>query len=494
MRKSRHFHPPIEGLEIIDAASDGRGVGRHEGRVVFVPYTAPGDIVDVRIVGVKKKMLEGKVTKMVQASSQRTEPVCQHFGVCGGCKWQHIGYEYQILSKQKQVNDVLTRISGLSLPTPNPILGAQNIWNYRNKMVYTFAPGRWLTEDMVQEIKNRPHQNTDEDPHAATQAAIQLAKSAPSVGFHVPGKFDSVVHVETCHLQDSLADSIRLFIHEYAQKNGLTYHDIRAHQGFLRNVMIRNTRQGDWMVMMVFGENHPQEIHSLMTALKSEFSTILSWIYIINEKMNDSYDDQDVHVFSGEEYIVEQLGDFKFKVSPKSFFQTNTEQAEVLYRVVEKMAGLSGTETVYDLYSGTGSIGIFLSGKAKTFVGVEYVEDAVKDAWKNAELNNITHGKFYAGDMKDILNDAFIQEHGAPDVLITDPPRTGMHTDVVKKILEINAPKVVYVSCNPATQARDLELLAQGYDVVELQPVDLFPHTHHVENVALLISKTSLDT
>lgn len=487
MRRSRKTHPPIQNLEIIDAASDGRGVGRHEGQVVFVPYTAPGDVVNVRIVGVKKKMLEGKVTELVTASPNRTQPVCQHFGVCGGCKWQHMAYSAQTSSKEKQVNDVLTRISGLELPTPNPLLGPEIVWNYRNKMVYTFAPGRWLTDEMLNEIKS--NFSGEEDQSDAVQQAIHSAKSAPSVGFHVPGRFDSVVHIEKCHLQDAFADEIRLFLHNFAQDNELSYHDIRAHQGFLRNVMIRNTRLGEWMVMVVFGENQPENIQLVMTALKSKFTKIDSLLYIINEKMNDSYDDQEVHVFAGKDCIEETLGEFRFRISPKSFFQTNTRQAEVLYDVVKRMAGLSGKEVVYDLYGGTGSIGIYLSKEAHRFIGVEYVQDAVDDAWKNAELNGITHGSFFAGDMKEVLNDEFIGQHGKPDVLITDPPRTGMHVDVVNKILEIEAPKVVYVSCNPATQARDLELLAQKYEVVELQPVDLFPHTHHVENVALLILK-----
>lgn len=465
MRKKKDPRKDLFGIPIHDAASDGRGVGRHENMVVFVPFSAPGDVLDIAVTGKKKKFYEGRILNIVEPSPDRTEPFCDHFGTCGGCKWQHMNYSAQLKFKQKQVNDVLTRISGLELPEAEPILGANNITRYRNKMVYTFSPGRWLTYEEAKKDDS--------------------AKSIPAVGFHVPGGFDKVVHVTECHLQHNKADQIRMFVYNYCMEHGLESHNIRSHEGLVRNVMIRNTSIDQWMVVLVFGENSPERFLPLMQAISDNFE-LTSLAYIVNEKLNDSFDDQEVVVFKGEDHLIEELEGYKFKVSPKSFFQTNTEQALGLYSVVREFAGLTGNEVIYDLYSGTGSIGIFLSAAASKVVGVEYVQDAVDDAWYNAKLNNLSHCSFFAGDMKEVLNNDFIAEHGKPDVLITDPPRTGMHEDVVKKILELASPRVVYVSCNPATQARDLELLQEKYKVVRIKPVDMFPHTHHVENVALL--------
>lgn len=470
MGRKRKEHPVLEGIEIIDVAAEGQSLARVNDMVVFVPYGAPGDIVDIKIDRKKKSYAEGHIERMVKPSDLRCEPCCSHFTMCGGCRWQHLPYDYQLECKQKQVTDNLERIAKVELPEISSIKGSRNIWAYRNKMEYTFSNKKWLTVDQLRSGEEFP----DRD----------------AAGFHIPGAFDKVLDIECCHLQDDLGNRIRLFVKNFGKEKGYSFYDLRAQQGFLRTLMIRIASTGEVMVVVVVGENDSEKLQSIMNAIKNEFPEITSLLYVVNQKVNDSIADQDVILFSGKPYIVESMEGLEFRVGPKSFYQTNSLQAYELYKVVREYADIKEGELVYDLYTGTGTIANFVAGKAGKVVGIECVEDAIKDARVNSEANGINNTAFFAGDMKDVLTDEFISVHGRPDVMIVDPPRAGMHGDVVNVILNARPERIVYVSCNPATQARDLALLDVAYQVVAVQPVDMFPHTHHVENVVKLVLKS----
>lgn len=459
----------LQQVEITDISSEGLAIGRVNDMVVFVKGAVPGDVVDVEITRKKSNYREGKAIVFHTLSDRRTEPVCQHFGSCGGCKWQNMLYAEQLFFKHKQVEQTLRRLSKVELPEVEPILGSPNAYFYRNKMDYAFANKQWLThEEMVENIP-----------------------FAPALGFHVPKYFDRILDIEKCHLQPDPSNEIRLAIKKFTVENGYTYFDARHKEGFMRNLIIRNTTIGEVMVIVVFFYRDDEKIEALMSHLKESFPNITSLNYIVNEKGNDTIYDQDIIVYNGTPFITEQMDKLRFKVGPKSFYQTNPVQALNLYNTALEFAGLQGGEVVYDLYTGTGTIACFLAQTAAKVVGVEYVPEAIEDAHINAEANNLTNTRFYAGDMKDVLNDEFIAANGKPDVIVTDPPRAGMHEDVVKKIVEIGAKRVVYVSCNPATQARDLALMDEKYKVIRVKPVDMFPHTQHVENVVLLELRNS---
>jgi len=449
-------------------AAEGKSIAHlAEGKVLFVEQSVPGDVVDVTIIKDKKSWAEGKLTRLVEPSALRTQPFCKHFGICGGCKWQMLPYTLQLQYKQQQVSDQLSRIGHIALPDIQPIIGSVAETNYRNKLEFTFSAKRYLT---FEEISNRGDTLTQE----------------PALGFHAPGLFDKVVAIEKCYLQPDPSNKILNFLKNYTAERNFPYYDYRQQQGWLRNVIIRVARTGEVLVNLVVQHERKTEREALLDALLLAVPEITSLNYTINPKVNDTIHDQDVICYFGKPYIEEKLEQYRFKISPKSFFQTNTPQAEQLYRVTREFAGLTGTETVYDLYCGTGSIGIFCSNKAAKVIGIELVDDAITDAKANAEMNGITNCHFFTGDTAAICTDDFFAAHGRPDVIITDPPRAGMHDKLVKQLLKIRAPKIVYVSCNPATQARDLQLLDEAYAVTGLQPVDMFPHTHHIENVALL--------
>ena len=466
MGRKRKELPLLKDIEITDVAAEGQSLARIEDLVVFIPYGAPGDIVDVKIDRKKRNYAEGHIDRMVRPSDLRCEPKCSHFTMCGGCRWQHLPYEYQLKCKQKQVTDNLQRIAKVNLPEISPIKGSADIWAYRNKMEYTFSNKKWLTFDQLR--------SGDEFP------------DRDAAGFHIPGAFDKVLDIEKCHLQDDLGNRIRLFVKKFGKDNGYSFYDLRAQQGFLRTLMIRIASTGEVMAVMVVGEADREKIRQLMEAIKSEFPEITSLMYVVNQKVNDSIADQDVILFSGKPYIVEEMEGLEFRIGPKSFYQTNSHQAYELYKVVRDYAGITNGELVYDLYTGTGTIANFVARQAGKVIGIEYVEDAIKDARINSETNGIGNTEFFAGDMKDVLTDDFIEKHGRPDVMIVDPPRAGMHADVVNVILNAHPERIVYVSCNPATQARDLALLDKAYEVTAVQPVDMFPHTQHVENVVRL--------
>lgn len=467
--RKRKELPLLENVEISGVAAEGKSLARVDDMVIFIPFGAPGDICNVKIDRKKRSYAEGHIEGMVKPSEIRIQPRCEHFTVCGGCRWQHLPYDYQLKCKQQQVTDALTRIAKVGLPEINPILGSENIWEYRNKMEYTFSNKKWLTFDQLRSGEEFP----DRD----------------AAGFHIPGAFDKVLDINRCHLQDDFGNRLRCFIKDYGKKNGLSFYDLRENQGLLRTLMIRIASTGEIMAVMVFGEDNQQEINSLLSAVRAEFPQITSLLYVVNLKVNDTIADQDVKLFSGEPYIVEQMEELKFRVGPKSFYQTNSRQAYELYKVVRDFAGLKGDEMVYDLYTGTGTIANFVASRCRKVIGIEYVEDAIADAKINSEVNGITNTLFYAGDMKDVLTDDFVKTHGRPEVMIVDPPRAGMHADVVKVILNAEPDTIVYVSCNPATQARDVALLDAKYKVEAVQPVDMFPHTHHVENVMKLTKR-----
>ncbi|WP_421897214.1 23S rRNA (uracil(1939)-C(5))-methyltransferase RlmD [Marinoscillum sp.] len=455
----------IEKLEITGVSSDGKSVGRHENRVIFVANGAPGDIVDVRIVGKQKKFLLGEIIHFHEKSADRTDPFCEHFGTCGGCKWQHIQYDAQLKHKQDHVAHNLAKIGKTALPDLLPIKGSEQTTYYRNKLEYTFSNMRWLTREEIE----------DND---------ELSRNA--LGFHIPRRFDKILDINHCWLQGDPSNEIRLAVKAYAEKNELTFFDLKKQEGLLRNLIIRTSTTGDLMVILqVFYDDQPA-LSALLSHLKDSFPEITSLLYIINPKQNETFYDQPVHTFHGEGFIYEEMEGLRFRIGPKSFYQTNSIQAYELYKVAREFAGLTGDEVVYDLYTGTGTIANFVAKKAKKVIGVESVEEAIVDARINSELNNITNTTFLAGDMKDMINADFVKKHGHPDVIITDPPRAGMHQKVVEMLNEIKPKKLVYVSCNPATQARDLELLSPVFEVVSVQPVDMFPQTHHVENVMLL--------
>ena len=455
----------IEGVSVIDIADKGKTVGKHEEKAIFIDGAVPGDIVDVEIVKKSKSFDEGRVVNFVERSPWRTTPFCSHFGLCGGCKWQDLQYEAQIRFKQKLVYDAMTRLAKIANPPILDILGSKNTQLYRNKLEYTFTHKRYLLKEEM-----------------GFEGELELN----GIGFHIPGKFNKVLDVRNCYLQDHRSDLIRLFVREFTILNQIPYFDLKHQTGFLRNLIVRNTSVDEWMVILVVTENNSDLIEKILSAVKEKFPWLTSLQYVVNGKRNDTIHDLDPVVFFGRPYIIEQLENLKFIVGPKSFFQTNTAQALELYRITRDYAGLTGSETVYDLYTGTGSIAAFLAAKAKKVIGVEYVREAIADAEENAKINSLTNTSFFAGDMKDVLTKDFFHTHGKPDVIITDPPRAGMHEDVVKRLAESGAEKIVYVSCNPATQARDILWLAEKYEVVKMQPVDMFPHTSHVENVALL--------
>ena len=462
--------PIFENVLISDTGSDGLSVGKHEGMAVFVKNAVPGDVVDIQIVKKKKNYAEGRATNFHTYSPDRVTPECIHFGLCGGCTRQDLSYEKQLVFKQKVVDDCFTRIGHLTYPAALPILGSENIFRYRNKMDFGFTASRWMT----QEEMNSGEEITDRG----------------ALGFHVPGKFDKIFNVTQCLLQPEPSNAIRNGVRDLTLRMEIPYYNIRSHEGYMRNLIIRNNLQGEVMVIVAFNYVQKEWEEAIMKYLAETFPQIVSLYYVINSKFNDTIYDQDLVLYKGEPYLTETMGNLRFMIGPKSFFQTNSRQGQHLYDITRDFAGLSGGELVYDLYTGTGTIACYMAQKAKHVVGVEYVPEAIDDAKKNAELNHITNTSFFAGDMKDVLNDAFIAEHGKPDVIITDPPRAGMHDDVTRKILEIAPQRIVYVSCNPATQARDLMLLCEKYDIKKVQPVDMFPHTYHVENVVLLELKT----
>ena len=467
MRKNKNI--VVENLLIDDYAAEGKSLARQEGKVIFVEHVVPGDVVDVRLTKSKKDWAEGFPLKYRSYSADRVQPFCQHFGVCGGCQWQMLPYEKQLQYKQQQVYDNLKRIGKVALPEMQPIVGGAETRFYRNKLEYTFSTKEYVPKEAFD--KDNPVERS-------------------VLGFHAKGFFDKVVNIEKCWLQPEPTNDIRNAIREYAWQNGLSFYDIRQHMGFLRTMQVRICRTGEVMVNIVFGEDNFKKIKKVLDFVASRFPQITTLLYTINLKKNDSLHDLEPIVYLGKGYVIEKLEDFQFKIGPKSFFQTNTGQAERLYQITRELAELDGTQVLYDLYCGTGSIGIFCSKGARKIVGVEAIEAAVHDARQNAALNHIEDAEFISGDVIEVCNDAFFAQHGRPDVIITDPPRAGMHEKLVKKILEIGAPLVVYVSCNPATQARDLALLDEKYAVTRVQPVDMFPHTHHIENIVQLKLKT----
>jgi 23S rRNA (uracil1939-C5)-methyltransferase len=458
----------ITNLLIERIASEGKCLGHHEEKVVFVTGVAPGDIVDVRITKGKSSFMEGEPVKFHEYSKERIEPFCSHFGVCGGCKWQHINYELQKTYKRQQVLDQFQRIAKVSIPEVMPTLGSEKTRYYRNKLDFTFSNKKWLTLDQI-----RSDEEFDRN----------------ALGFHIPKMFDKIVDVDHCYLQGNISNDVRNELRAFALENKITFYDIRGQVGLLRNLIIRTTSTGESMVIVQFGENDPESIKVVMEFLNQKFPEITSLIYVINLKGNETFHDLELVTFAGKDYIEEQMEGLRFRISPKSFYQTNSEQAYNLYKAARDFAQLKGGEVVYDLYTGTGTIANFVAKQAKQVIGIEYVASAIEDAKLNSKLNGIENTLFYAGDMKDILNEEFIANHAKPDLIITDPPRAGMDEKVVEMLLRLEAPKIVYVSCNPATQARDVALLAEKYDVEKIQPVDMFPQTYHVENVISLILK-----
>ena len=441
-------------------------MGKVDNQVIFVPMTVPGDVVDVQVRKHHRRFMEATVVRFVEKSPLRTEPFCEHFGVCGGCKWQSLPYEEQLKQKRQQVEDQLIRIGHLDIPEVSPCLGSERTREYRNKLEFTFADKRWLTYEEI-----------------ATAGDIA---STPAVGFHIPGCFDKVLDINKCHLQVDISNRIRLYIKNFCIENGYSFHNARAHEGFMRTLVVRTASTGEIMVIVVFNENDKERIDALMSHIKEEFPEITSLIYMINDKWNDSLGDREPICFAGKDHIIEEMEGLQFKVGPKSFYQTNSEQAYELYKVTRDFAELKDTDVLYDLYTGTGTIANFCARRAKKVVGVEYVPEAIEDAVINSEINGIKNTTFYAGDMKDVLSDEFVERNGRPDVIILDPPRAGVDERVLEVIKRAAPERMVYVSCNPSTQARDLALLNDMYEILAVQPVDMFPHTHHVENVVKL--------
>jgi 23S rRNA (uracil1939-C5)-methyltransferase len=458
--------PFLEKVRITDIGAEGNALARVNNLVVFVPMLIPGDIVDIRVIKKRKKYLEGRVVKFHEYSADRIEPRCMHFGVCGGCKWQHLPYGLQLKFKEKQVRDNLTRIGKIDLPNIKPIKGSSEIFMYRNKLEYTFSDKRWLTKEEV--------------------GSDTTFEKEDALGFHIPGLFDKVLDISECHLQPDPSNSIRNSIRQYAHEHDLQFFDLIEQKGFLRNIVIRNSQKGDVMVIVVFFHDDTEKRDGLLDFLASEFPQITSLMYVINSKRNDSLNDQLPVLYTGENHLVEEMDGLKFRIGPKSFYQTNTRQALELYRIARDFAGLSGKEIVYDLYTGTGTIANYIAAFADRVIGIEYVDEAVQDARVNSEINGIGNTQFFSGDIKDVLSESFFAIYGKPDVIITDPPRAGMHEDVIKIIAMATPEKIVYISCNPSTQSRDIQLLSNTYYVADVQPVDMFPHTHHVENVVLL--------
>ena len=468
--------PLLEHITIESVAAEGKCIFHYDDKVVFVPFCVPGDVVDVQITKKKHSFMEGRVERIISYSKVRETPMCEHFGICGGCKWQNLPYEEQLKAKQQQVFDQLTRIGKVELPPFQPILGSVKTKEYRNKLEFGCANKRWYTKE---EIAALPPKEEGQEGN--------LSESA--IGFHITGAFDKIYPIKKCWLMDDLHNEIRNEISRYAKENSISFYDIRAQHGLLRDLMMRNSNTGEFMLLVQFHydeEGDEQKAMQLLQHIADTFPQITSLIYVDNQKGNDTFGDLKLTTFKGTDFIYETMEDLKFKVGPKSFYQTNTDQAYHLYCVARSFAQLTGGELVYDLYTGTGTIANFVAHQAKQVIGIEYVPEAIEDAKENSYVNGINNTLFYAGDMKDILTDDFIQEHGQPDVIITDPPRAGMHADVVKVILNASPKRIVYVSCNPATQARDLQLMDADYKVAAVQPVDMFPHTPHVENVVLL--------
>jgi 23S rRNA (uracil1939-C5)-methyltransferase len=455
----------LSALSVFDIAEEGKGVARADDLVIFIEKAIPGDVVDAAVYKKKKKFAEAKISNLITPSPDRVDPFCAHFGVCGGCKWQHMDYTAQLKYKQKSVLDALQRLAGLETSHAEPILPSAQDKYYRNKLEYTFSNKRWLT-DLDGEI-------TDE-------------KEMNALGFHVPLRFDKILAIDHCYLQADPSNDLRNSISAFAKENDLSFYDLRAHEGALRNLVIRTSSTGELMVIVIFAYPEEGQVELVMEFVKTQFPQITSLLYIINQKKNDTFSDQKVLLYSGREFIYEEMEGLKFRIGPKSFYQTNSLQAYELYKITRDFADLKGDELVYDLYTGTGTIANFIAKKAKKVVGIEYVPDAIEDAKINSQVNGIENTVFYAGDMKDVLNNDFINQNGKPDVVITDPPRAGMHPDVVERLMEMEADKIVYVSCNAATQARDLIRLKEKYELVRIKPIDMFPHTQHVENVVLL--------
>lgn len=469
MARKKKPLPLLENITITDVAAEGKALAKVDGMAVFVPYAVPGDVVDLQVKRKKHNYAEAEVVRFLQYSEKRATPFCPHFGVCGGCKWQNLPYEEQLKYKQKQVYDHLTRIGKIEIPELLPILGSKHIKAYRNKLEFGFSNKRWLTYNEIESGVTFENMN--------------------AVGFHIPGAFDKILDIQVCHLMDDLNNRIRNRIRSFALENHIAFFDLREQHEVLRNLMIRNSATHELMVLIQFcvhSDDERKQMFAVLEMLKEEFPEITSLLYVNNTKCNDTIGDLEVMTYAGKDFIYETMEELRFKVGPKSFYQTNTEQAYELYKVVRQFAGLSGKELVYDLYTGTGTIANFVARGAKKVIGIEYVPEAIADAKVNSELNGLDNTLFYAGDMKDVMNRDFIEQHGRPDVIITDPPRAGMHNDVIETILFAEPKRIVYVSCNPATQARDLSLLDAKYGVVSVQPVDMFPHTHHVENVVLL--------
>ncbi|WP_298061492.1 23S rRNA (uracil(1939)-C(5))-methyltransferase RlmD [uncultured Rikenella sp.] len=468
MKPRKNKYPQIEGLEITDIAAEGKSLGKYNDVVVFVPHTVPGDVVDVQINRKRRRFMEGYVLDFVKYSPIRVEPFCKHYGECGGCKWQALPYPMQLEYKQRQVEEQLRRLGGIELPEISPIIGAAKSEYYRNKLEFTFSDKRWVPRSEV--------------------AAGAAAGDGNALGFHIPGMFDKVLDVEWCHLQEEPSNAIRLAVKRFAEENGFEFYNLLEHRGFLRNIVIRTSSTGEVMVTVVFADDDPKR-EKLLNFLVEQFPQITSLNYIINNKLNDSIGDLEAFCFAGKPYMEERMEGLTFRINPKSFYQTNSEQAYNLYKVARDFAELTGGEVVYDLYTGTGTIANFVAARAKRVVGIEYVPEAIEDAKRNSALNGIDNTLFFAGDMKDVLNGAFIERYGRPEVIILDPPRAGIHGDVATTILAAAPERIVYVSCNPATQARDLAIFDEAYRVTKVQPVDMFPHTHHVENVVQLVRR-----
>lgn len=469
MARKKKPLPLLENITITDVAAEGKAIAKVDNLVIFVPYAVPGDVVDLQIKRKKHSYAEAEVVKVHQYSDKRVKPFCKHFGICGGCKWQCLSYEDQLFYKQKQVVDNLTRIGKVEIPEVSPILGSKHIKEYRNKLEFGFSNKKWLTQEEI--------------------SSGQKFDNMDAVGFHIPGAFDKILDIDQCLLMSDINNRLRNSIREYAISHQLSFYDLRAQTGLLRNMMLRTSATGEIMLLMQFcirTDEEQSQANQVLAHVHTNFPEVTSLLWVNNLKCNDTIGDLDIQTYAGTDYIYETMESLRFKVGPKSFYQTNTEQAYELYKVARNFAGLTGNELVYDLYTGTGTIANFVAKQARQVIGIEYVPEAIEDAKVNAQLNNLDNTLFYAGDMKDILNREFIEKHGTPDVIITDPPRAGMHTDVIDTILFASPQRIVYVSCNPATQARDLQLLSVAYQVKAVQPVDMFPQTHHVENVVLL--------
>jgi 23S rRNA (uracil1939-C5)-methyltransferase len=468
MRSNRRDYPVLEKVEILDAGSEGKAVARVEKMVVFVPFVVPGDIVDIKVLKRKKSFYEGKAIKFHHFSERRVEPRCEHFGVCGGCKWQNMSYEDQLFYKQKQVYDNFTRIGKFEFPRISPIIPAPDEYFYRNKLEFTCSNRKWLIDKDKDESNN---------------------ENMNGIGFHLAGMFDRIIDLKNCYLQPEPSNQIRLAIREFAIENNFTFYDTKAHCGFLRNLIVRTASTGELMVIIIFAENEEVNITRTLEHVAGAFPQITSLMYVVNTKKNDTINDQEILLYQGTPYIFEEMEGLRFKVGPISFYQTNSQQAKKLYEVARQFAGFTGTETVYDLYCGTGTITNFIAKSVKKVIGIEYVPSAIEDAIVNSAINEISNTHFVTGDIAKTLNEAFFNLHGKPDIIITDPPRSGMHPKVIEEILNARPEKIVYVSCNPATQARDIAMMQENYSLVKSQPVDMFPQTHHVENVCLLVRK-----